>query len=274
MSKNGEYSAPEPDWSDDEGILKQVEGLIDKSPLQALSMLRGFHLNSMKGHHRRTKATIVHAYACACKLKKSKRLTTKFYGQDFFRRRKHTLKEAKLLRMTMCYIVGSLEGSDYGQALSYERAVRPFFKREADPSELREALSNKTIDQLEKKAKADKDAERAIERGKPDGAPHGEQGETSTDSSGSEEQSEDDIEEQESDASLSESEASSPKAVAKSAPGPKRTLKLIDLRLESADDYSLRILENPKYVRGVIEYKRIGTESGYKRVIVTDVRKM
>ena len=249
-------------------FFEEIRPAIENSPIKAINLLRGFHRNSLKGHHKRIKSTIVHAYACALKLKNDERLTEKFYSKDFFSKRKHVIKTSDLLRMTLCYIFGSLEGSDYRQALSYERAVRPFFTREASQDELANELSNKSLDDLEGEAKVGKNARKKDRRGQA-----GNNGPTKKD--GPKTNEADKLAKDKTDDSNESSDGS--RASGQAAQGVeaqdkstiKQELDLRDLRLEADPKLSLRVITDPAYKNGTIDYNREVTASGFVRIIVT-----
>lgn len=270
MSKATGKSKITQDWNDVWQFFNDIKPVIDESPIKAVNLLRGFHRNSLKGHHKRVKHTIVHAYACALRLKKSEKLTSKFYSQEFFLKRKYKLDEANLLRMTMCYVFGSLEGSNYGQALSYERAVRPFFMRGASQGELSEALSAKSLDDLEEEAKAEKDARKNSDWDKATRKKRKEEDETNIDKSDviiKDEEGEDEDKSEKSSESDHESQAAEAQVTA----AVNRELKLSDLRLASTDRISLRLFKDPAYKRGSIDYEREETASGFVRIVAIEV---
>lgn len=270
MSKPREKSKTSQNWNDDSEFFDEIRPMIDESPIKAVNLLRRFHRQSLKGHHKRVKHTIVHAYACAVKLKKNKKMIQKFYSQDFFSRRRYKLDESNLLRMTMCYIFGSLEGSNYGQALSYERAVRPFFMREANLDELAEELSNKSLDDLEKEAKVEKDARKKDEAGQADDKSRGEKDDPTTNEGNAiTEDGEDDSDE--SSNKSPDSEKKPQETEVQGSATVERDLDLRDLRLVSTPKLSLRIIQDSAYKCGTIDYDRDDTASGFVRLIVTAV---
>ncbi|QGY00612.1 hypothetical protein MMSR116_00840 [Methylobacterium mesophilicum SR1.6/6] len=268
MSNLREKSKINPNWSDDSEFFDEIRPMIDESPIKAVNLLRRFHRQSLKGHHKRVKHTIVHAYACAIKLKKSEKMTKKFYGQDFFLKRKYKLDETNLLRMTMCYIFGSLEGSNYGQALSYERAIRPFFMRQASKDEVAEALSNKSLDKLEQEAKAEIEEHENAETGQ-SAADREDDPSTNKNDAIDNQEEEDDDEEQSEESSNSNSAPQDTET--RSTTAPKREIRLSDLRLVSTDQISLQLFNDPAYKRGSIDYEREENSSGFVRIIVTEV---
>ncbi|MCJ2020132.1 hypothetical protein MKK84_22325 [Methylobacterium sp. E-065] len=242
--------------------------MIDESPIKAVNLLRCFHRQSLKGHHKRVKHTIVHAYACALKLKKSEKVIKKFYSQDFFLKRKYKLDDSNLLRMTMCYIFGSLEGSNYGQALSYERAIRPFFMRQASKDEVAEALSEKSLDELEQEAKAER---KGHENAEPDHSTGDQGDDTSTNKGNPTYYEEEKYDDEEQSAESSESDPVSKNNETRGNTTSKREIKLSDLRLVSTDQISLRVINDLAYKCGSIDYEREETSSGFVRIIATAV---
>ncbi|MCJ2056194.1 hypothetical protein MKL09_06490 [Methylobacterium sp. J-048] len=268
MSKTRGKSKIGQNWNNESEFFDEIRPMIDESPIKAVNLLRGFHRKSLKGHHKRVKYTIAHAYACAIKLKKSKRLIKKFYNQDFFLKRKYKLDESSLLRMTMCYIFGSLEGSNYGQALSYERAIRPFFMRQASQAEVTEALSEKSLDELEQEARAERQGHENTE---PDhsAANQGDYSCTNKGDSIYNDEEKDDDEEQSAKSSASDPASQNNETRGNNA--SKREIKLSDLRLVSTDQISLRVFNDPAYKRGSIDYECEETSSGFVRIIVTEV---
>lgn len=270
MSKSISKAKIARDWENDSAFFDDIKPMIDNSPIKAINLLRGFHRNALKGHHKRVKATILYAYACALKLKNNEKLTKKFYSRGFFNERKYKLGASNLLRMTMCYIFGSLEGSNYGQALSYERAVRPFFMREANLDELAEELSNKSLDDLEKEAKAEKDARKKDEAGQADDKSRGGKDDPSTKEGNVIAEDDEDDSDESSDKSP-ESEKKPQETEVQGSATVERDLDLRDLRLVSTPKLSLRIIKESAYKSGTIDYDRDDTASGFVRLIVTAV---
>lgn len=119
-----------------------------KQALTVLDRSKADYQSAEQGVRSRLRTTIACTYVAASILKNDMAARDEFFASDFFKDRTRKLKRDDVLRMSFCYVLGSLKGSRYHRGCTYAKALKSFFDDDEPVEKVVVALKEFGVEEL------------------------------------------------------------------------------------------------------------------------------
>lgn len=113
---------------------------IANDPINVIRTAQDAYQRAACGFRERQREILASAYTFAMYVRDKPELIANFYAEPFFNQKKRRPKDKAILRMAICFALGSLSGPEYRRAMALAYVLQPDFDKHRTPKDVAEDL--------------------------------------------------------------------------------------------------------------------------------------